>query len=55
MNFNQFVVARGDQAVAGDVLQDVVVDLVLIEAGSLDEKLCVKFEFQQPNASLSNQ
>lgn len=45
VDLDEILVAHGEQAVARDVGEDVVVDRVLIEAVTLDEQLGVKTEF----------
>ena len=39
MNFNQFIVAHHQQAVAGQVLQKVIPDIVLVQVVPFDEEL----------------
>lgn len=46
MDLDEVLVAHGEQTVARDVGEDVVVDRVLIEAVTLDEQLGVKTEFE---------
>ena len=46
VDLNEILVAHGEQTVARDVGEDVVVDRVLIEVMALDEQLGVKTEFE---------
>lgn len=46
VDLDEVLVAHGEQTVARDVGEDVVVDRVLIEAVAFDEQLGVKTEFE---------
>lgn len=46
VDLDQCVITDNQQAVALEVFRDVVIDDILVQVMSLNQKLCIEFEFQ---------